>query len=653
MLPLRPVLFSLVILFFSLATNGVSLAQNDQLEELKTIAEQSDYKSTSLSSEVVSFMDVCAENASHVQKFVFGKTVEGRDMVGVSVSAEPYEVGQSTDKAVVLVIGNIHSGECAGKEAILAMIRELAKSPQHPWLKNMVLLFAPNYNADANDRIGKNNRPGQIGPENGMGRRENAQDLDLNRDFIKLESPEARSLVRLIDTANPHLFIDCHTTNGSKHQYALTYDIPHNPATAEPVRSYLRKKMMPAVTKSLADQGTLAFYYGNFNREHTSWTTYGHEPRYSTEYVGLRGRLAILSEAYSYITYKDRIIATKDFVTQCLNHVNENADTVKKLLDAVDQDLKRIANDLPSKITVSLNAKAVKFDEKFTLKGFKDDQPHDYQCDFVGDYESTRSVALPYAYLIGSNFPRQVDRLLMHGIEVHELTADQEFKVGIHRFAEINRPERAFQKHRMVQATSQQRQEEKKFAKGTLLVRTAQPLGRLASYMLECESDDGLLFWNFFDDSIAVDKDYGVYRVDTPVEIQAKKIKEIQRRNKITFESIGLGDSPWSTGAAPKWVGDTEIEMKLYNRRFLMDAVSLSFSKRLEPKFEKEDLKKQLVEKEITEAVAEELVEIKPLESKDRNYLIFDGKDCDCIYNADSKQVSLIGDSENLSLIHI
>ena len=267
-----------------------------------TVAEKSDWKSTSTSGQVVEFIDACAGQAEHVSQFAFGKTVEGRDMVAVSIASPAYELGKEDARAKILVIGNIHSGECAGKEALLMMIRELAADAQHRWLKNCVLIIAPNYNADANDRVGKNNRPGQLGPENGMGRRENAQDLDLNRDFAKLESPEARNLIKLIDQVNPHLFIDCHTTNGSKHQYALTYDVPHNPATAAPIRDFLRKKMMPEVTNRCLDKnGFHSFYYGNFNREHTSWTTYGYEPRYSTEYVGLRGRLAILSEAYSYI----------------------------------------------------------------------------------------------------------------------------------------------------------------------------------------------------------------------------------------------------------------------------------------------------------------------------------------------------------------
>ena len=647
MLPVRLLIFSIAIIFFCNATILQSQVHDDFGGLPKTVAEASDYKSTSLSKEVVSFVDACESGAEHINKFVFGKTVEGREMVGVSISSQPYQLGQKTDKAVVLVIGNIHSGECAGKEAILMMIRELALKPDHPWLKEMVLLLVPNYNADANDRVGKNNRPGQIGPINGMGRRENAQDLDLNRDFVKLESPEARAMIGLIDQANPHLFIDCHTTNGSKHQYALTYDIPHNPATAEPIRNFLRQKMMPAVTKELADDGTLTFYYGNFNQAHTKWTTFGCEPRYSTEYVGLRGRLAILSEAYSYITYKDRIFATKDFVSQCLNFVQNNADTVKRLLDAVDSDLEKVASKLPSRISVSLNAKAVKFDKKFTLKGYKDDQPHDYECDFVGDYESTRGVSLPFAYLIPKSFPRQVDRLLMHGVSVEETSEDVELLVDISTIKELNRNERTFQKHRMVQATSQQRQEKAKIAKGTYVVRTAQPLGRLVTYMLECESDDGLVFWNFFDDILAVDKDYPILRIASPVEIATKPVDKVTDQKKVTLESFQGSNTPWSSAPAPRWVNNRDIEMKLNNRRFWMDAQTLSFSKMLEPKFDKAELQELLIAKGVSEAAAEKLVEVKPLESKERDVLVFDGQTCDCVLKPDTDSLVVIGNEAN------
>ncbi len=420
-----------------------------------TVAEKSDFKSTSLSAEVVEFVDACAGKANHVSKFVWGQTVEGRDLIGATVSRKPYQLGDQDDRNVVLLLGNIHSGECAGKEALLMMLRELTDNPDHPWLDNNVIIFAPNYNADGNDRIGKYNRPGQVGPVNGMGRRENAQQLDLNRDFCKIESPEARALVGLINKTNPHLFVDCHTTNGSRHQYGLTYDIPHNPATAESIRSFLRQKMMPVVTKRLEEKGQLTFYYGNFNRDNTKWTTYGHEPRYSTEYVGLRGRLAILSEAYSYLDYKGRIIASKDFVSALLDYASENHQAIHDLLQAVDDELIQTAKTQPQRTSISLGAKMTAFDEKVPIRGFKDDQPHDYLCEFIGNYESTKSTRLPFAYLIPADQARVVDRLLMHGTAVEKLTADQDVEIEFDTIKSFDRSQRAFQKHKMVRVETE------------------------------------------------------------------------------------------------------------------------------------------------------------------------------------------------------
>ncbi|MEM9413011.1 MAG: M14 family metallopeptidase, partial [Planctomycetota bacterium] len=482
-----------VVYLLLLASTSVAFdePQQENLTPL-TVAEASHFKSTSSSQEVIEFLEEVA-TVDHISTFEFGRTVENRPMTGIAMSKQPYQLGNSDDRLVILVLGNIHSGECAGKEALLMMARELRDEAEHRWLKKAVVLFVPNYNADANDRVGKGNRPGQIGPENGMGRRENAQNLDLNRDFIKLESPEARALVQLIDKTNPHLFIDCHTTNGSKHRYALTYDIPHNPSTAEPIRSFLRHKMMPEVTKRLEKSGTDTFYYGNFSDDHTRWTTFGHEPRYSTEYVGLRGRLAILSEAYSYIPYKDRVFATKDFVSACLDYVTENSNSIQMLLNSVDQDLARLASTQPSRISMSLDARVEKFNEKFVLKGYKHEQPFDYECDFIGKYVPTVTTPLPFAYVIPGNLIRPVDRLLMHGIEVGRLTTSIDCDVNVDTVKSMNRNERVFQKHKMLRAESQQETNKRQIPKGSFIVRTAQPLGRLAAYLLECQSNDGLV----------------------------------------------------------------------------------------------------------------------------------------------------------------
>ena len=508
------------------ATDSV-FAQDDDAKLPETVAESSDYKSTSTSAEVIEFIDACVAKGEHVSKFEFGKTFSGKPMVGAIISAEPYQLGQRDERMKVLLLGNIHSGECAGKEALLRMMRELTHHPDHAWLKQMVILIAPNYNADGNDKMGKRNRPGQVGPENGMGVRHNSQNFDLNRDFVKLDSPEARALIGLIDLVNPHLFVDCHTTNGSVHRYQLTYDVPHNLSSPEPMRNFMRDKMMTTVTERLEKKGINTFYYGNFNSAKTIWGTYGHEPRYSTEYVGLRGRIAILSEAYSYISYRQRIEATHAFVSECLTFADENAGDIRQLLDSVEKDFVAKAKADPKRITMTLNAKQVPFKKKYMIKGVLDDKPHDFEVDFIGDFRATRTVPLPYAYLLSGDFETQIRKLQQHGIQVLRTTDTVKLDVEKNEIKGIQKSPRKFQQHLMVALDVETSESEIEVPVGTYVVLTAQPLGRLASYMLEPASNDGLTTWNFFDDHLEEGKMHPVWRVNEPVHLPSEKAERI------------------------------------------------------------------------------------------------------------------------------
>ena len=168
------------------------------------------------------------------------------------------------------------------------MVRDLAAAAERPRLRDLILLVVPIYNADGNERVSKDNRPGQVGPEEGMGRRENAAGLDLNRDFMKLDAPETRALVDALNRWDPHLVIDCHTTNGSHHRYALTYDGPKNPAGDPRVVAFARERMFPDVGL-LFEKATKrkAYFYGNFERNHTLWTSFPATPRFGTTYIGL------------------------------------------------------------------------------------------------------------------------------------------------------------------------------------------------------------------------------------------------------------------------------------------------------------------------------------------------------------------------------
>ena len=191
----------------------------------------------------------------------------------------------------------------------------------------------------------------------GVGTRENAKGLDLNRDFMKLDSAEAKALVRLFNTWDPHLTVDLHTTNGSYHGYHLTYAPALNPNTSPHLIRFSREIMLPQIGVAVEQKHKFrTYYYGNFAtsgaiaRELNSfpasdgtrtvetrvWRTFDHRPRFGNNYAGLRNRLTILSEAYSYLDFKRRVAVTEAFVEEILLFSAANKSALVKVIADVD-----------------------------------------------------------------------------------------------------------------------------------------------------------------------------------------------------------------------------------------------------------------------------------------------------------------------------
>ena len=174
----------------------------DKVDALKTVAERSDYRATARYDEVAAWCQAFAKTTPLAHLTELGRSSEGRSIPLLIVADPPVKSAAQaarSGKLVCFVIGNIHAGEVCGKEALPMLLREICSSPHPALLKDVILAVAPIYNTDGNERVSKTNRPGQVGPEEGMGQRANARGLDLNRDFIKLEAPETRGLVRFLE----------------------------------------------------------------------------------------------------------------------------------------------------------------------------------------------------------------------------------------------------------------------------------------------------------------------------------------------------------------------------------------------------------------------------------------------------------------------
>src|SRR5262249_46927368 len=270
----------------------ISTAQVRGDDALLTVAEKSNYQATSRHADVVDFCQRLAKASPAVRVSELGTSFEGRKLPLLILADPPVAIAEEAARAgkmVVYLQGNIHAGEVDGKEALLMLAREIATGKDRKLLKDLIIVICPIFNADGNEKMSKTNRPGQIGPAEGMGVRVNAQGLDLNRDFVKLETPEVRALVRFMNRWSPAVVIDCHTTNGSYHRYTLTYEGPRVLAGERSIIDYVEQKLFPQVGKKLESKsGYKSFYYGNFSRDRTLWETVPATPRYGTLYAGLR-----------------------------------------------------------------------------------------------------------------------------------------------------------------------------------------------------------------------------------------------------------------------------------------------------------------------------------------------------------------------------
>jgi hypothetical protein len=359
-----------------------------------------------------------------------------------------------------------------------------------------------------------------------MGQRANAQGLDLNRDNMKLETPEAHSLVSFWERYDPHIIMDLHTTDGTHHGYRLTYAPPLHPITDTDITELLRERMLPEVTKELkAKYDWDYYYYGNLPwpgmEVERGWYTFGHEPRYLTNYVGLRNRIGILSEAYSYSTFEDRILATLRFVEQIADFSYRNATAVMTAIERADAtDI--VGEQLALRATFERSAQPVEIlmgevvEERNPYSG----EPMLRRLDVrrpeampeFGTFRATESERVPAAYLVPAELAGVLDLLDDHGIEWRRL--DQSRTMEVERFTidSTTVAEREYQGHRQRTIYGAYERLQVVVPAGTAVVPLDQPLGRLAFLLLEPRSDDGLVNWNFVDEAVAEAHYYPVLR---------------------------------------------------------------------------------------------------------------------------------------------
>ncbi len=510
------------------------MTTNATQTNLQSRAERTNYAETSRYGDVMDFLAALQRVSADVRLETFGITTEGRRLPLVILSKPVVhgpEEAHLSGKPIVFVMANIHAGEVEGKEAMLHILRDVVTGPLSSLLDKMILLVAPIYNADGNEKISINNRTAQNGPIEGVGTRENAKGLDLNRDFMKMESPEARGLIEnVFNRWDPHVIMDLHTTNGSYHGYALTYSPSLNPNTDRRIISFTRERLLPSVTKTLrAKHRYQTYFYGNFSDEKNparelspdqskdprAWATFDHRPRFGNNYEGLRNRIAILSEAYSYLDFRSRVDVTDRFVRAILQYIADHQAEVINLVRDADRQASDTATTAgneegfgiafelkasPKPVEILVGSVTKTIDPRTNKPRFQaTSEARPVKMIEYGEFQATRRIKPPAAYALKPDQTEIAEALKRHGISVEVLAKDETLTVEQYTVKSVTHAPRAFQGHREAKLSVESGEAQVKFPAGSFIVSTHQPLAALIFYLLEPESDDGFANWNFFD----------------------------------------------------------------------------------------------------------------------------------------------------------
>jgi hypothetical protein len=513
-----------------------------------TGAESSDFKSTSDYNDVMTFIDKLKKSSKYLRVEKIAQSEEGRIIplliIGDPLPKNPAQL-VNDDRIVVYIQANIHAGEVEGKEASLMFARNLLSEKKPELLKHIVFLICPNFNPDGNEKISPRNRTYQNGPVNGVGVRHNGQTLDLNRDGMKAESPEVRGLItKVFNTWDPAVFMDCHTTDGSYHIEPVTFTWMVNPNGNNSLIKYMRTKMIPEMSGTLLNKYKVEnCYYGEFNdmmNPESGWFYDAAEPRYLSNYYGLRNRLGILNENYVYADFKSRVMGCYFLMKSLADYSSTHKAEIKNMLREVDDiTIKRGLNPAVTD-SFAIEYKVRPLNEKVTIKTYeaertnepnvyppfrRTDRRLDVTVPYYIDYYPSKSVRFPFAYLIANNDRAVMELLMRQGIKVEKLTVALKTEAERFEIAELKGSARLNQGHYTNTINGRYVKENVDFPAGTFVIRTAQQLANLAAYLLEPQSNDGLMTWNYFDKYLVPQwgmgyNPYPVYRVISPVDLK-------------------------------------------------------------------------------------------------------------------------------------
>ena len=497
--------FKLLIILFS---SNLLFSQ-----DFKTPYEKGNGNQTVTYEEMVKFYEELDRNFETISIENFGK-----DDGGEPIKVVVFNNTKSKKNPVILINNGIHPGEPDGIDATMMLMRDLATGIIKT--NNLRIAAIQCYNISGMLRRGSFSRANQNGPEE-YGFRGNARNFDLNRDFIKNDTENAKSFQQIFQAFKPIYFIDNHVSNGADYQYLFTYISTNKERLGKKLGDYFNQKMQPQILREIEKKGILSTPYVNIHGDSPDdgFPAFMDSPRYATGYTTLFNTLGTVAETHMLKPYKDRVRATYEYMLSSINDVEKNVAEIQKLMSESFTELQP-----GKKYPIQWKIDSTKF-QLIDFNGFEAGKktsevsgkprlfydrtkPFTRKVKFFNEYKPTKEITIPTYYVIPKSENKVIEFLTRNNIKIQPISKDSLMNIEVYKVADFKTVKNPYEGHYLHYDTKVNKENKNvKFRKGDYLVSTKQEGVKYLLETLEPEATDSFFNWNFFD-AILGQKEY-------------------------------------------------------------------------------------------------------------------------------------------------
>jgi hypothetical protein len=519
---------TLIILIFMQNLTAQSTSQNVPPEWL-TLAEKTNYRQTPRYAETVVYSQKLDAASDWITYKSFGKSGEGRALpllIAAKDKTFTPDAARKRGKAVIFIQACIHAGESDGKDAGLALLRDIAITRTRADLLNdAVILFVPIYNVDGHENFNAYNRINQNGPEE-MGFRATSANLNLNRDYMKADAPETRAWLALWNEWKPDFFIDCHVTDGADFRYNVTYEYAHFQEVSPFIKNWMEEHFDGKVVPQVEKEGNLLTHYIEFAGREVSKgvATFIATPRFATGYVPLRNRAGLLIETHMLKDYRSRVRGMYDILRYTIEEIAKSKASLFAANQNADKETVERGQTYDKKRQFPLRLEITDKSAPFAFKGVEyrmedsdisgtkrivyGTKPIDLTIPKYDEAKISAGVAPPLYYIIPPQWQEAIGVLQAHGVKFQRISKPLKIEVESYRFTDTKWSPASFEGRNTVNAKANPIVETREFPVGSVVVALAQEEANVAVHLLEPNSQDSFVYWGFFNAAFE-QKEYG------------------------------------------------------------------------------------------------------------------------------------------------